>query len=67
MPNILLRHRDIADLDKLDVYRKNGGLEAFKKVVTQMQPGQVHRYRQGLRLTRPRRRGFPHRREMVLY
>ncbi len=41
MPNILLRHRDIAGLDKLDVYRKNGGFEAFKKVVTQMQPGQV--------------------------
>ncbi len=41
MANILLRHRDIAGLDKLDVYRKNGGLEAFKKVVTQLQPAQV--------------------------
>jgi NADH-quinone oxidoreductase subunit F len=41
MPNILLRHYDIPDIHKLDVYGKNGGFEAFKKVVTQMQPGEV--------------------------
>ena len=41
MPNILLRHRDIPDIDKLDVYKKNGGFEAFKKVVTQMKPNEV--------------------------
>ena len=38
---ILLRHRNIADLHKLDVYRQNGGYEAFKKVVTGMTPQQV--------------------------
>ena len=38
---ILLRHRNIADLHKLDVYRQNGGYEAFKKVVTTMTPQQV--------------------------
>jgi len=39
--HILLRHRDIPDLHKLDVYLKNGGCEAFKKVVTTMTPQQV--------------------------
>jgi len=38
---ILLRHRNIPDLHKLDVYRQNGGYEAFKKVVTSMTPQQV--------------------------
>jgi NADH-quinone oxidoreductase subunit F len=41
MAYILLRHRDIPDIQKLDVYKKNGGFEAFKKVVTQMKPGEV--------------------------
>src|SRR5512138_1915325 len=41
MAHILLRHREIADIGKLDVYQKNGGLEAFKKVVSQMQPNEV--------------------------
>ena len=39
--HILLRHRDIPDLHKLDVYLKNGGYEAFKKVVTTLTPQQV--------------------------
>jgi hypothetical protein len=30
---ILLRHRQIENLDQLDVYRENEGFEAFKKVV----------------------------------
>jgi len=38
---ILLRHRDIPDLHKLEVYRQHGGYEAFKKVVTTMTPQQV--------------------------
>ena len=38
---VLLRHRDIPDLDKLQVYRKNGGLNAFHKAVTSMKPGEV--------------------------
>jgi NADH-quinone oxidoreductase subunit F len=36
--NILLRHRDIPNLDMLDVYLKHGGFTAFKKAVTGMQP-----------------------------
>ncbi len=41
MSYLLLRHRDIPDIRKLDVYRKNGGFESFKKVVTKMKPGEV--------------------------
>ncbi len=41
MAHILLRHRDIPDIDKLDVYVQNGGFEAFKKAVTAMQPDEV--------------------------
>jgi NADH-quinone oxidoreductase subunit F len=41
MAHLLLRHRDIPDIKKLDVYVKNGGFETFKKAVTSMQPGQV--------------------------
>ncbi len=39
--HILLRHRDIPDIDRLDVYLQHGGFEAFKKVVTTMTPQQV--------------------------
>jgi len=39
--HILLRHRDIPGLDKIDVYRKNGGFEAWYKVVTSMDPDDV--------------------------
>ncbi len=41
MSNILLRHHEIPDIHQLDVYGKNGGFEAFKKVVTRMQPNAV--------------------------
>ena len=41
MAHLLLRHRDIPDIRKLEVYIKNGGFESFKKAVTAMQPGQV--------------------------
>jgi len=41
MEHIVLRHRDIPDLHKLDVYLNNGGFEAFKKVVTTMKPEEV--------------------------
>lgn len=41
MAHILLRHRDIPDINKIDVYKKNGGLAAFKKAVTKMQPTEV--------------------------
>jgi NADH-quinone oxidoreductase subunit F len=38
---ILLRHRDIPEIKELKVYQKNDGFEAFKKVVTKMQPTEV--------------------------
>ena len=41
MAHILLRHREIPDLHKVDVYQKNGGFEAFKKVVTTLQTNEV--------------------------
>jgi NADH-quinone oxidoreductase subunit F len=41
MAHLLLRHCDIPDIGKLEVYQKNGGFEAFKKVVTKMKPQEV--------------------------
>jgi len=38
---VLLRHREIPDLNRLQVYRENGGFKAFEKVVTTMQPAEV--------------------------
>jgi NADH-quinone oxidoreductase subunit F len=39
--HMLLRHRDLPDLDQLAVYREHGGFEAFRKVVTTLKPGDV--------------------------
>jgi NADH-quinone oxidoreductase subunit F len=41
MSYLLLRHRDHPNIDQLDVYRRLGGFEAFKKAVTAMQPDDV--------------------------
>ena len=41
MAYILLRHRDIPDLDKFDVYQENGGFAAFKDSVTTKKPNEV--------------------------
>jgi len=41
MAHILLRHREIPELNKLSVYKKNGGWAAFKNAVTKMQPNEV--------------------------
>ncbi len=41
MSHVLLRHRDIPDISNLNVYKKNGGFEAFKKAVTKMKPNEV--------------------------
>jgi NADH-quinone oxidoreductase subunit F len=38
---LLLRHRDIPDLNDLAVYRQHGGFEAFRKAVTTLQPHEV--------------------------
>jgi NADH-quinone oxidoreductase subunit F len=37
----LLRHREIPDIDQLEVYRQHGGFKALHKAVTNMQPGAV--------------------------
>jgi NADH-quinone oxidoreductase subunit F len=37
----LLRHREIPDINQIDIYRKNGGFEAFTKAVTRMKPQEV--------------------------
>lgn len=39
--HILLRHRDIPDLDRLEVYLERGGFEAYKKVVTEHSPSEI--------------------------
>jgi NADH-quinone oxidoreductase subunit F len=41
MAHILLRHRDIKDIHKLDIYREHGGYEGLTKAVSQMTPAQV--------------------------
>ncbi len=38
---ILFRHRDIADIHQLAVYRKNGGFTVFEKAVKTMEPATV--------------------------
>lgn len=38
---ILLRHREIPDLIRLEVYRQHGGFEAFRNAVTGMSPDEV--------------------------
>ncbi len=41
MSHILLRHREIPDIHKMTVYKKNGGFAAFKKAVAKMKPNEV--------------------------
>src|SRR5512142_1727521 len=41
MSYIVLRHRDIPDLHKMDVYLKNDGFSAFKNAVTKMNAADV--------------------------
>ena len=41
MEHIVLRHRDIADFNTINVYKKNGGFAAFKNAVTKMKPNEV--------------------------
>jgi NADH-quinone oxidoreductase subunit F len=41
MAHILFRHRDIPDINRIEVYKKNGGFEAWKKAVTKMKPIEV--------------------------
>jgi NADH-quinone oxidoreductase subunit F len=39
--HILLRHRDVPDIDQLDVYLEHGGFEALKEVVLKRTPQEV--------------------------
>jgi NADH-quinone oxidoreductase subunit F len=39
--HILLRHRDLPGLERLDVYRKHGGFEALRQAVSTQTPAQV--------------------------
>ncbi|MEX1247510.1 MAG: NADH-quinone oxidoreductase subunit NuoF [Anaerolineales bacterium] len=41
MNEILLRHREINNLDQLPIYRQNKGFETFKRAVTGMKPEEV--------------------------
>ena len=41
MAYVVLRHRDIPGIDQLDVYKKNGGFEAWKTAVSRMKPAEV--------------------------
>ncbi|RJP54960.1 MAG: NADH-quinone oxidoreductase subunit NuoF [Anaerolineaceae bacterium] len=41
MTHVLLRHRDIPNINTIDVYKKNGGFEAFKNAVIKMKPEEV--------------------------
>ena len=41
MNDILLRHRQIKNLDQLPIYQQNSGFETFKKAVTSMKPDEV--------------------------
>ncbi len=39
--HILLRHRDIPDIDQLDVYHQTGGFQAYRKALTAMTAADV--------------------------
>ncbi len=41
MAHVILRHRDIPNINQIDIYKKNGGFEAWKKTVTSMKPEDV--------------------------
>ncbi|MFH1184131.1 MAG: NADH-quinone oxidoreductase subunit NuoF [Chloroflexota bacterium] len=41
MPHLLLRHRDVPGIDRLETYREHGGFEGLRKAVTTIQPGEL--------------------------
>jgi NADH-quinone oxidoreductase subunit F len=41
MAHVILRHRDIPNINTVEGYKKNGGFEAFKNAVTKMKPEDV--------------------------
>ncbi|HSO27524.1 MAG TPA: NADH-quinone oxidoreductase subunit F, partial [Anaerolineales bacterium] len=38
---VLLRHRDIPNIDQLEVYKQHGGFEAYEKALKSLTPQQV--------------------------
>ncbi|NTW08619.1 MAG: NADH-quinone oxidoreductase subunit F, partial [Anaerolineaceae bacterium] len=40
-PHILLRNRDIASLNRIEIYKKYGGFAAVEKAVTKLTPAEV--------------------------
>ena len=38
MTHVLLRHRDIPDINTISVYQRNGGFTAFQRVITGKKP-----------------------------
>jgi NADH-quinone oxidoreductase subunit F len=41
MEHLLLRHREIPGIDRLEVYREHGGFESLEKAVTGMKPAEI--------------------------
>ena len=41
MSHVLLRHRDIPDINTIAVYQRNGGFTAFQRAITGMKPEEV--------------------------
>lgn len=41
MAYLLLRHRDIPNIHKIDIYRQHGGYEGLEKAITQLTPAEV--------------------------
>lgn len=41
MTHVLLRHRDVPDIDQLNVYAENGGFLALRKAVTGLKPQEL--------------------------
>ena len=41
MSHVLLRHRDIPDINTIDIYKKNGGFKSFEDAVKKMKPEEV--------------------------
>lgn len=41
MSHVILRHRDVKDIHKLDIYLDNGGYDGLKKVLNELSPDQV--------------------------
>jgi NADH-quinone oxidoreductase subunit F len=41
MAHVVFRHRDIPDINTIEVYKKSGGFDALKNAVTKMKPNEV--------------------------